>query len=89
MENLSDTNAITYKFQESDDGVTWVDRQFSTTDPTIQATVFSLAPLTAQPISLSQRKAYVRMLATAPADTQAAIKVVYQADDFQQTIIRA
>lgn len=89
LDNQSETNAITYRFQDSDDGVNWSDRQFYTTDPNSLATVFSLDPLKAQPITLTRKKNHTRLMASAPSGTLAALKVQWPYnDEIPTTLLR-
>ncbi len=89
LENLHASNSITYRFQDSDDGVTWADRQFYTTNPSNLATVFSLDPLSAQPITLTRKKNHTRLMASAPSGTQVALKVQWPySDESPTTLLR-
>lgn len=80
LENLTVGNSITYKFQDSDDGVTWADRTVETATCGVSATTFIL-PSGAQVVHLSRKKAYTRMLAAAPAATSLAVRVTWATSD--------
>jgi len=80
LENLSDGNSITYKFQDSDDGVEWADKPLETASVGVTAATFVL-PSGAQVVHLSRRKAHVRMLAAAPTGTSLAVRVSWASLD--------
>ena len=44
MENLDAANSLTYKFQQSADGITWTDILFNVSNCTSQESTFTIAP---------------------------------------------
>ena len=78
LENLSADNSITWKFQDSDDGVTWVDRSFNTTDCHTTAASFLLQPGASQSVRITRKKEYTRLVASALSGTFIQIHVGWQ-----------
>lgn len=67
IDNLDASNSITYKFQDSNDGVTWTDREFAPCGGGSPATTFAVPPNQQHVIKLSPDMSRLRLRASAGA----------------------
>lgn len=64
LENLSSTNSLVYRFQQSYDRITWVDVEFTTADDE-EVSQFSIPPSTGRHhFKVSYSRPYLRMFAS-------------------------
>jgi len=63
MENLDAANSMTYKFQQSADGITWTDILFNVSNCASQESTFTIAPGTHHLVKVLPSQARVRLRA--------------------------
>lgn len=60
LDNLSSSNTMVYKFEESYDGITWVDKEFPISATEVAAT-FTIQPLASHTLKVTWTRSRLRL----------------------------
>jgi len=73
LDNLSSDNVLVYKFEESHDGITWVDKEFSISADEVAAT-FTVQPLNSHTLKVTWTRARLRLTASGNLNLQVSLQ---------------
>jgi len=73
LDNTSADNVMVYKFEESYDGITWVDKEFPISADEVAAT-FTIQPLSGHILKVTWTRAHLRLTASGNLITQVGLQ---------------